>query len=156
MDQGDLVEKHQQPVAEIVEDSLIDLGVGRSQALAQRQDDLPGKPARRLHQLQERLSPDISQFRLGECRRAGAARQAVEQRHFADHLALFGEIDRGLAAVLGGQVDANDAGNDDVEPVGFVSLIEQNRACRQGLFAGDPGKTPELVVVEPVEEHCPP
>ena len=39
----ELAEEHQQPVAEVVEDRLVDLRIGRAQPLAQREDDLAGE-----------------------------------------------------------------------------------------------------------------
>ena len=106
-------------------------------------------------QLQEGPARDDHQPRVGQRRGAGAARQPVEERHLADHLALLGQEHRRLAAVLGREVDAHDPRRHDVEPVGFVALVEEHLAGGKRPLAGDARQPAEFRLVEPVEQHCP-
>ena len=93
---------------------------------------------------------------VGQRRRAGAPRQAVEERHLADHLAVLEQVDGRLAAVLGGQIDPDDAGGDHVEPVQFVALLEEDVVRLQRHLAGDRRQSPYVVRIEAVEEDGPP
>ncbi len=103
--------------------------------------------------LHERLARDEDQLRVGQRRRAGAARQTVEQRHFADHLPVLEEVDRRLPGIVGGQVDADDAGDDDIEAVRLVALVEQCLGRREIALAGDPGEPAKVALVEAAEEN---
>src|SRR5437588_723213 len=81
---------------------------------------------------------------------------AVEERHFADDLAVLEEVDRRLAAVLGSQVDADNARGDDIEAVRFVALLEQRVVRMQRHLAGNARQPPYVVWIEAIEEHGPP
>ncbi len=151
VDDGDLAQKDQQAVAEVVEDRLLDLAVGGAQPLAQHQHHLAGELRRRIQQLAEGLVGDEDKAGVGERGGAGAPRQAVEKGDLADHLALLQEADGGLAAVLGGEVDAHDAGDDDVEPVGLLALLEQDGAGGQRQLAADAAKAAQALRVDPLK-----
>ena len=49
-----------------------------------------------------------------------------------------------LATVLGGQIDADDAGDDQIEPVGLVALVEESGVGLKRRLAGDAGKPAEV------------
>src|ERR1700730_16962145 len=143
-------------MAEVVEDRLINLRIGGAEALAKHEDDLTAELGRAIEELHERLARDEDELRRGERGRTGASGKAVEKRHLADDLAVFEEVDGRFAAVLCGQVDAKDARDDDVEPVRFVTLLEENVVRLQRHFAGDARQSRHVVRIEAVEEDGPP
>ncbi|MPM69828.1 hypothetical protein SDC9_116776 [bioreactor metagenome] len=142
------------PARHVGEDQVADRVVGVAQPAGQLGHDALGHLRVVLQPLDQILVLEAAQLSRGDGGRGGGPRPRVEDRELAEHLARAEHLHQVLPAGRAGPAELDLAGDDDVELVAAVPLVEEDRSPAQPDARHRMGQGVGRLTVQPPEEGC--